>query len=134
MKTIVDFINKEKLKIIFALLGLLLSILFIVFYNNYPSNIFLIIIFSIISIFFGSFQMYFLYFKERTIGIGARLLLSLLSTFLFIVIVFTIIVISRAIAGISFNINALIYAIYLLPSFIIVLMIIMLLLICLSYA
>lgn len=134
MKTIVDFINKEKLKIIFALIGLLLSILFIVFYNNYPSNIFLIIIFSIISIFFGSFQMYFLYFKERTIGIGARLLLSLLSTFLFIVIVFTIIVISRAIAGISFNINALIYAIYLLPSFIIVLMIIMLLLICLSYA
>ena len=134
MKTIVDFINKEKLKIIFALIGLLLSILFIVFYNNYPSNIFLIIIFSIISIFFGSFQMYFLYFKERTIGIGARLLLSLLSTFLFIVIVFTIIVISRAIAGISFNINALIYAIYLLPSFIIVLMIIMLFLICLSYA
>ena len=134
MKTIVDFINKEKLKIIFALLGLLLSILFIVFYNNYPSNIFLIIIFSIISIFFGSFQMYFLYFKERTIGIGARLLLSLLSTFLFVVIVFTIIVISRAIAGISFNINALIYAIYLLPSFIIVLMIIMLFLICLSYA
>ena len=134
MKTIVDFINKEKLKIIFALIGLLLSILFIVFYNNYPSNIFLIIIFSIISIFFGSFQMYFLYFKEKTIGIGARLLLSLLSTFLFIVIVFTIIVISRAIAGISFNINALIYAIYLLPSFIIVLMIIMLFLICLSYA
>lgn len=128
-----EFIRNNKLKIIFTLIGLILTIVSIILYENFKSNIILNVILCMVNITFGVLQLYHLYFKEKKFKKFERMLFTILTAFFFILFVFLIILIINVIGNQSISIDYLVYAIMLLPSFIVVIAIVILFIVALGY-
>lgn len=122
-------IVENRFKILFAVIGLILSTCFIIIHNYYNTVLTTILLCSI-SFVFACLQLYFFYLKD--FNKIERIILSILA----------IIVICAIFFGINcilfhkvFNIiDILIYSFYILPAFIIVIMIIILFIAALGYA
>lgn len=130
-----DFLIKEKYRIVFTIIGLFFSITSIVLLLNFKKNIFLITTLCIINFIYCVLQLYYLYFKKKDFDRFARIFLSIISTIGLMLIFFVIISIILALLKVEFNVMyILICSALILPSFVVVIGIIALLLLCLSYA
>lgn len=127
-KELKESIIENRYKILVSIIGLIVTVLFILIYSNF-NNLILTIILCSFSFVFACVQLYFLYFKE--LEKNGRLIFS-------IIFILVIGLIFFGIACILFHnvfnvIDILIYTIFVLPSFVIVIMLILFLLAALSY-
>ena len=72
-----EFIRNNKLKIIFTLIGLILTIVSIILYENFKSNVILNVILCLANLTFGVLQLYHLYFKEKIFKKFERMLFTI---------------------------------------------------------
>lgn len=133
-KDLMVIISDNKYKILFTILGLIISIASFFLYINFKDQIWLCIILILTNLTYGILQLYFLYFNEKIYSEFNKWLFVILSTFFFILFIFLIITVISAYNQQGFSIDYLVYAIMLLPSFVIVLALIAIVIICLGYA
>ncbi len=131
----IKFFIENKYKILFAILGLGLTILSFVLYENNKEKNWLTVILSLSCFVLGAIQVYALYISQKEFDLLSNLLLSIIAVALFIIVVFTLVtLVCIVMVKIPFSFDFLLYAIFLLPSFVVVIMIVILLLMILSYA
>jgi len=120
------WIVKEKAKILFALFGLVISISCIWIYETKESSTINIIMVIVCTI-YCSLQLYFLYFKDKSFNMTLRIIFSFLGTYMFALVFFAVILVFCAAMHIdSKPFDLLMYAFFILPSFVIDIMIIIL--------
>ena len=124
----VDESKEEKLQlkrtILFTALGVVLSIICIILYVSFKSNIFLNLLTAIIAVSYAMYQFIFLYIRKALMSRGSKIALCIVVPFLYILIMTFVTVIFFARAGaltepdIFFNvIDVLMVFLYLSPSF-----------------
>ena len=133
-KDLMVIISDNKYKILFTILGLIISIASFFLYINFKDQIWLCIILILTNLTYGILLLYFLYFNKKILSEFNKWLFVILSTFFFILFIFLIITVISAYNQQGFSIDYLVYAIMLLPSFVIVLALIAIVIICLGYA
>lgn len=125
--------NLLKKKILYALLGLIQTIISILIYVKYKSTIITIILLTLCSL-FAFYQVIKFYFTDKTWDTYVKISMSILSFVIYIVIVFIAVTLfSLLILKLKFSYVYLIYAVMTSPSFLIVIAILALLLYSLSY-
>jgi hypothetical protein len=133
MKKFKETIKKYKFQILFAFIGLLITIGSFWLYETNKNNVLLIIVLLIVCFLFGWFQMYVLYIKDREVDKLAAVIATIFASIIFLVIVFTLLILFYvAMIEQPFNISYVYYTFFLYPSFVVVIMIIMLLMLLLS--
>lgn len=122
MKTLEKFTYINKAKVISCLLGLIITLFSMTLYAHYQSVPMLIGLLLIINLGHGYLQLYRLYFSSKAYGRSGQIVLSLLASIVFVVIIFMVLVlVYELIIGIPYNlIDLIFYAVFLLPSFVIV--------------
>lgn len=137
-----NFINKIKklvkenyIIIIFTTIGLAITITSFIIHVKHQQNTIINIILVLISLTFGTTQFYYAYFIEKEYDKFTRIIMSLFVSILFIIIVSLLILLFVCLVlKLEATIFVLLWATFLLPSFLIVVGIIMLILVGLSYA
>lgn len=131
------FIKEEKFNILFTLTGLALSISFLILYFKNKDNTFLSIFMLSTSFVFSVFEMYYIWVRQK-IELNSNILCFFVSVrnivFLMIVFFIAVLLFSMLLLKLPFSVDFLVIAILLLPSFMIVIGIILLFLMALSYA
>lgn len=121
--------------IIGSLTGIILSVSSIILYHYFKNEKWLVIILAMLCLFHAGYQGYSLYIKDKSFDKISKLVLTILFLLLFETIMFTaIIAFSMSVLKKSFTIDYLFYAIFLAPSFLIIIISILLLLVAFSYA
>lgn len=121
-----QLIKENKQKIIFTIIGLFISIFSIVLYVNFKSFVYLTILLCLINLTYGIIQLYYIYFKEKFFSKTERITLTVFFALIFVLISFIIMIIAVALLKQAFTVDLLVYSIMLLPSFIVVIAIVLL--------
>ena len=121
-----QLIKENKQKIIFTIIGLFISVISIVLYVNFKSFVYLTILLCLINLTYGIIQLYYIYFKEKFFSKIERITLTIFFALIFVLISFIIMIIAVALLKQVFTVDLLVYSIMLLPSFIVVIAIVLL--------
>ena len=134
-KIIINFIKKNYLRIILAIVGLLVTIGSFILTNIYNKNIFLIISLSIVCIILGIVQLYFFYITDDKADKFTRLFISIFgSCFMIFLLSIFFVATSRGLLHEEPSFYCLAYAIYLYPSFVTIIILIFIMIAILSYS
>lgn len=129
------FIKKEWPKIIGSMVGLMITVISFVLYIQIINMNLVKMILIVVSICYGIFQLYILYFKTLEKDLLSRFILCVLAAFAFIAITFVVITLfSILLLELPYTNDFFFYSVFLLPSFVVVLVLIMLLITGISYA
>jgi hypothetical protein len=124
----------EKYKILATLIGTMISIGSIILYSNYKS-LWSNLLLSMICLIYSVIQAYKLYFKDKSWDIPSKIILSIMFFSVFTSIIFVIITVcSMAVLKFPFSLNYIMYAIFVTPAFLLVIIIVLFLLSALQYA
>ena len=127
----------DKKTIVVSVLGLGLTIASIIIYTNCKEIIELKLVLIAANLSFGFFQFYVIYFKDKDFGVLGKCLLSIMSCFLFVIVVFVILLLLNSFvfkAELLVDYEFLLYSVFLLPSFIFVVALMFLLISSLGYS
>ena len=126
---------KEKNIVIATITGVVITIGSMLLYFNNKDKTWLAILLSILSIAGIFVQLYFLYFGGKEYGIIGKIILCLVAVLICVLVFYIIsLIVGVALLKCSFSIDYLYIAIFLAPSFVVVICIILLIMCCLSYA
>ena len=127
--------EKEKRIIIGTIIGAFISVGSMLLYFNNKGIIWLSVILSVIS-FAGIYtQLYFLYFGEKEYGIAGNIIICFIAVLACLLVFFiVVIIVTMVLAKLPFSIDYLFVSIFLMPSFLVVICIILFFMFCLSYA
>ena len=128
------FLKEYKIIIIFTILGLIITVVSFIIHANNKNNVLINVILGIICFAFGSVQFYYAYFVEKDYDKFTRKVMAVFASIVFIIIVALLILIGMAIVKVEVTAFVLLWALYLLPSFLIVVGIVILIIVGLSYA
>ena len=128
-------IKEYKRIIIFAIIGLGLTIISFILHARFNKNVILDIILALITFTYGIIQFYYAYFSKTDFDKFEKIFFSIGSAILFIVIVSLLILIGMCVMlDLSATIYILLWSCFLIPSFIIVVGIVILLMVGISYS
>ena len=134
LKELRESIIKYKYKVIAAIFGVFLSTLSIIIYTQFKQIIWIHIILVFICLSFAVFQTYNLYLKNKDFDTASKIILSLLFFLIYLIIVFTaIIIVSLSLLKLSYNSDYLIYAILSAPAFVFVIILFLIILSSIGY-
>ncbi len=129
------FIKKEWSKILGSILGIIITVTSIILFVQYKDIDYIKMMLIAVSIGYGIFQFYNVYFKFQNEDILAKLILSIVASLAFIAIVFVVItLLAILLLKMPYTNDFIYYSIFLLPSFVIVVALIILVIVGLSYA
>ena len=125
--------NKEI--ILGAITGLILTVVSIIMYVNYQNRICLTVLLSVVCLIHAGYQGYSFYIKDKSFDRISKLVLTILFLVLFVAIIFTLITVySMASLKKPFTVDYVFYALFVTPSFLIIIILLCLLLMGLSYS
>lgn len=134
-KIIINFIKKNYLRIILAIVGLLVTIGSFILTNIYNKNIFLIISLSIVCIILGIVQLYFFYITDDKADKFTRIFISIFgSCFMIFLLTIFFVATSSGLLHEEPSFYCLAYAIYLYPSFVTIIILIFIMIAILLYS
>ena len=135
MKKNLQKIKENKLRILFAILGAILTIASFDLYLHYKENIWLTIILSVLCFALGAYQVYSLYIKQKEFDLQSNIINTIFVSIIFLVVVFLLVtLVCRVMLKMPFSVEFVLYSLFLYPSIVLVTLLIMLLLLVLSYA
>jgi len=137
-----NFINKIKtlikenyIEILFVSIGLIITIISFIIHTNNKTHIIINIILSIICFIFGVLEFYYICFTKEKYDQFTRITMSIVASILFIIIVSLLLLLFICeVLKQEATAYVLLWSVYLLPSFVVVIAIVLLIIAALSYA
>lgn len=134
-KDFINFIKDKKYQIIASSIGLLITIFGLILYFNNKNNVVLTVVMCIISFIYCMLQLFFLYLNDKNYGIIGKIFLSIIAIIvMFAVFLVALILCSQSLFNQPNFWDNLIISFLILPSFIIVVGIIILIVAGIGYA
>lgn len=132
LKRVSDFIVKEKKKIIFSLIGLVITICAIFLYIKFDLY-WLKWVLSLSCMIYTVLELYYIHFLNKDYKVSDNMLFSTVTMIGVVLLMYVIICVFSALLKIDISMKTLTIAVLISPSFVIVLLIILLLISSLQY-